>query len=568
MATYDARSITCNRRASPRITYAKTIVKNPQLAQGLISLTTNPIEHVLPYLWISRTSFLSRFTYIYFEFQRTRRTTPSQSLIMSLSVSSFPEAPPKLVQEPKWQVTSSLKSSGRYLGTLLSKRSVPFLKGIGHLSKTHVKRSIIRQRAKVSRSLSIFKYHSSLSRSSIRSSTTVIDITPISNNDKYFPARGSDVDASSLNLTIEISLSPTISPVALSTPTAAKDIPAISPTDTVKAPYQPSVRSLVGDSAHAHGTVVQNPAKEREEVASDSEPHDPQHLDSEITTPLPISPSLTPQSHTVPVPSAEGRRRSHSVSAGVKTSATETVPPTRPRYKSETAIGLPRIATITPSDVPLSSEGKDSRRSENPILQPPVTDSTSTHTSDSTSTKTQHHQRRETISKRARARSGASSKSTGGNKAVESPPLSAHILNTRSAGSRLSANSHRSSQSTTPPPQPFSSSTTALVPKSSPEQLDHQLLQATPPPHLRPKTSDVAASESLRSRSPPSLVVVSPGSSDDASEQSPPPSSSVDKGRWLRLVAVPHAEAWDGEQQQQQQRRPRTAPEAVLMASW
>lgn len=457
---------------------------------------------------------------------------------MSLSVSSFPEAPPKLVPQPKWQIISSLKSSGRYLGTLVSKRSVPFLKGIGQLAKTHVKGSIIRQRAKVSRSRSIFKNHSSLSRSSIRPPSTVIDIIPISNDDKCFYARSSDVDASSLNSTIEISLSPTISPAALSTPTAAKDIPAISPTDTVKAPYQSSVQSLVCDSVHSHETVVQHPAKEHEEVASDSEPHDPQPPDSEITTPLPISPPLTTQSLTVPGPSTEGRRRSHSASAGVNASATETVPPTRLRHKSEPAIG------------------------DNPIPQPPATDS---HTSESTSMKKQRQQGRETISKRVRARSGGSSKSTGhcSNKAVESPPLSAHMLNMRSAGSRLSANSHNPSPSIAPPLQPFlSSSATALVPKSSPEQTDHHLLQAQAPLHLGPKTSDVAASP--RSRSPPSLVVVSPDPSDDASEQSPPP-SSVDRGRWLRLVAVPHAESWDGEQQR---RRPRTSPEAVLMASW
>ena len=485
---------------------------------------------------------------------------------MSLSVSSFPEAPPKLVRQPKWQVTSSLKSSGRLLGTLLSKRSVAFLKGIGHFTKTHVKGSIIRQRAKVSRSLSVFKHHSSLSRSSIRSSTTVIDITPISNTDKYFSAISSDVDASSLNPTIEISLSPTISPTALSTPTAAKDIPAISPTDTVKAPYQSSVQSSVGDSAHARETVV-HPAKEHEEVTSDSEPHNPQPPDYEITTPLPIFPSLTTQSLAVPVPSAEGRRRPHSASAGVKVSATETVPQTRPRYKSETAIGLPRLTIITPSDDTLSSEGKDSCRGENPISHPLATSNTSTHTSESTSMKKQRQleQRRETISKLVRARSGASSKSTGSNKAVESPSLlSAHVLGMRSAGSRLSANSpgHRPSRSTAPPLQPISSiaTRTTLVPKSSPEHM-MDLLQA--PTHLRPpKTSDVAASP--RSRSLPSPVAVSPGPSDNASEQSPLP-SSVDRGRWLRLVAVPHAESWDGERQR---RSPRTAPEAVLMASW
>ena len=473
---------------------------------------------------------------------------------MSLSVSSFPETPPKLVRQPKWQVTPSqaLKSSGRFLGTLLSKRPVPFLKGIGHFAKTHVKGSIIRQRTNVSRSRS--KRHPSLSRSSIQSSSIVIDITPISNNDKCFSARSSDVDASSLNPTIEIFLSPTISPAALSTPTvtAAKDIPTISPTDPVKAPYQSSVQSLVGDSlsAHAHETAVQRPVNEHEEVAFDSEPHDSQPPDSELTIPLPI----------VPVPSAEGRRRSHSASAGVKASATETVPPTRARYNSETAIGLPRLTSMTPTDHPraLSSEGKDT--SENAILQPPATGSTHTNTSESTSMKKQRQYRRETISKRARARSGASSKSTGSNKTVELPPLSAHMINMRSAGSRLSANSHRSN--TAPPRQPFTLSATALVPKSSLERMDHLQLQA--PPHPRPNTSDVAASP--RSRSTPSSLVVGPGLSDDDSEQSPLP-SSVDRGLWLRLAAVPHAESWDGERQRRLS-RPQTAPEAVLMASW
>jgi hypothetical protein len=481
---------------------------------------------------------------------------------MSLSVSSFPEAPPKPVPQPKWQVITSLKSSGRQLGTLLSKRSVPFVKGIGHFAKTHVKGSIIRQRAKVSRSRSIFKHHSSLSRSS----SIVIDITPISNNDK-FSARSVDVDASSssLNPTIEISLSPATSEAALSTPTAAKDIPAISSADPVKASYQSSVQSLVGDSAHAHKlsqTVVQHPEKEHEEVASDdSEPHDAQPPDSEITTPLPISPSLTTQSLAVPVLSTEVHRRSLSASAGVKASATETGSPTLPRHKSETAIGLPRT-TMTPSGDPSSSEGKgSSSRGENPIPQPPVTGST--HTSESTSMKKRRQQQQpETISKRARARSGPSNKSAGSNEAVESPPLlNAHMLSMRSVGSRLSANSHR--PSTAPPLQSFSLSATALVPKSSPEQ-QMDLLQG--PPHLRPKTSDIAAS--ARSRSAPSLAPVGPVPLHDASGQSRLPTrSSVERARWLRLVAVPHAESWDGERQRLG-RLPRTAPEAVLMASW
>ena len=480
---------------------------------------------------------------------------------MSLSVSSFPVAPPKPVPQPKWQVISSLKTSGRYLGTLLSKRSVPFVKGIGHFTKTHVKGSITRQCSKVSRSRSIFKHHAS----SIRSSSVVIDITPISNDDQWSSPRSSDVNASSSSLNPTIgrdSLSPAISEAALSTPTAAKAVLEISSTGPVKASYQSSLQSLVGDSAHAHKlsqTVVQHPEKEHE-VASDSEPHDPQPPHSEITIPLPISPS------TVPVPSTEFHRRSFSASPGVKASATETVSRTLPRHKSETAIGLPRPGrtTMTPSDYPSSSEGKDSSRGENPIPQPPVTGSTLTP--ESTSMKKQRKQQCETTSKRARAHSGPSSKSAGSNVAVESPPLlSAHMVSMRSAGShsRLAANSHH--PSTASAQQPFSLSATALVvPKSSSPGQQMDLLQ--PPPYYRPQTGDIAGA-SPRSRSSPSLVV-GPGPSGDASDQLPLPTrSSVDRARWLRLVAVPHAESWDGERQRLG-RGPRTTPEAAQMASW
>jgi hypothetical protein len=321
----------------------------------------------------------------------------------------------------------------------------------------------------------------------------------------------------------------------------------IYPTDSVKAPYQSSVRSSVSDSAPVHETVILHSAKENEELVPESEPHDPQPPNFEIATPLPISPSLNTQLPTaLPVPSTEGRRRSHSASAGVKASAIKTVLPTLHRYKSETAIGLRRLATITPSE---------------PIPQLPATGST--HTSESTSSaKKQRHQGRESIFKRVRARSaGASSKSTGSNKAVamESPPLTARMLGMFSLGSLPSVNSRHGP----PPLQPFSSnSATALVPipKSLPEHMDMVLVQ--PPPHLRPIMSDVAASPP-RNRSPPSPVV-GPGPPGDNSEQSPLP-GSIDRGLWLRLAAVPHVESWDGDQQR---RRPRTAPEAVSTASW
>src|SRR5258707_570577 len=231
---------------------------------------------------------------------------------MALSVSSFPEAPPKPVRHPMWQVTPSLKSSGRSLGSLLSKHSVPFVTGIGQFAMAHVKVSNIRQRVNVPPCISISKHHPSLSGSSIRSSSIVIDIAPIPNNDECFSTRSSDVDASSLNPIIEISFSSTIGPAAVSTPTAAKAIPAIF-----------------------HDKGVQTSPKEHEEGASaayDSRPRDSHPSDSEVTTTLLISPpSPTTQLLAAPSKAKEGRRRSHSVSAGVKASAKETIPPTRPR---------------------------------------------------------------------------------------------------------------------------------------------------------------------------------------------------------------------------------------------
>jgi hypothetical protein len=240
------------------------------------------------------------------------------------------------------------------------------------------------------------------------------------------------------------------------------------------------------DCAQAPEKNVQPPAKEHEEVACavvDSELHESQSSDSEATITLPKSPPPITQSPAAP--STIVRRRSHSVSAGVKSSAKENAPPTRPRYKSETAIGSRRPHTSP--DVSSSSERKGRG---------------SAHASSPASPK-QRQQKRETRS--IRARSGASIRSVRSNEAAEfpppSPPLpSAHILSLRS-GSRL--------------PVPVAN-------------------------HPRPKMNDGASTRS-RSRSS-SLVALL-----DSAPQLPPLPSplpgSVDKGQWLRLSTIPHIES-------------------------
>jgi hypothetical protein len=428
---------------------------------------------------------------------------------MSLSVSSFPEAPPKLARHPKWHETISLKNNGRFLGTLLSKRPMPCLnlKGIGHFAKAHVKGNIIHHRVNVP--LSRFKHPSPHSRSSIRASSIVIDIIPIPNNDECFYT-SSDVDGSSLDPSIDLFPSPPICP------------PALSTSSTVK----------VRPQAHEKG--VQHPAREQEEVASvvyDSEPHNSQASDSESTITPPIPPSQTTQ--PLAPPSTVGRHRWHSASAGAKAaSATETAPPTRPRHKSETEIGLRRPTTSSPDDAS-ASEGKG--RGKDP--------------------------------KQRRARSSASSKSAGTIQAAEfpavpSPPLpSVHMLSMRS-GSRPSAHHHllpgggrpSGRPSTAPQLQSFPPRTSALVPKSP------SVLQV---PYLRPKMTGDSASTRSRSRSWSRSRSHSPSLAASLSEDVPPlpplPSSA-------NTFGVPVSGSQDEEQQQK--RRRRTAPESVSTASW
>ena len=426
---------------------------------------------------------------------------------MSLSVSSFPEAPPKLARNPKWQESLSFRCNGRPFGSFFSKRSVPFLKGIGEFAKTHVKETIIHLRVHVPPSRS--RHPSSPSKSSIQASSIVIDIIPIPNSDGCFSTRISDVDASS---TIDILPLAPITPATIPTPSTTNDVSAVT-TDPVQ--VELSSQNLDRDCAQAPEKIVQPPAKEHEEVACavvDSELHESQSSDSEATITLPKSPPPITQSPAAP--STIVRRRSQSVSAGVKSSAKENAPPTRPRYKSETAIGSRRPHTSP--DVSSSSERKGRGGA---------------HASSPASPK-QRQQKRETRS--IRARSGASIRSVRSNEAAEfplpSPPLpSAHMLSLRS-GSRL--------------PVPVAN-------------------------HPRPKMNDSASTRSRsrsRSRSSSSSLVALLDSAPQLPPLPSPLPGSVDKGQWLRLSTIPHIESEvpvrDGLRP-----FPRSAPEVALTAS-
>ncbi|KAH9991530.1 hypothetical protein BJV77DRAFT_1006700, partial [Russula vinacea] len=386
--------------------------------------------------------FFSRFIYICFT------TLPCPCAVMSLSVSSFPEAPP----------TAAL------FGTLLNKRPVPFLKGIGHLAKAHVKGSIVHLRVNVPWCRS--QLPSSLSRSSrIESSSIVIDIFPIPNCDECC---FTDADASSLGPTIELSSSSrSISPAAPSTPSTENA--EISMADPVEGPHRSSQYSdSVGDPAHTREECTA-PSERQEEVASavcDSEPHDsPQPSDSDATIIAPIS--RHPTTQPLATPSMIPRVRSHSVSPVVKASPTETIPPSRrPRYKSETAVG-PRRRTASSSSP--DRKGARGKNSTSTSAVPPLP--SSAHTS--------------SIAQKREIRS-----------------------NTLSMGSSRSSSSTKAAE-----------------------------FQITTNHRLRPKT-------------PPPL---------------PLPPNSLDRGTWLRLVALPHAES--GVPHQQQQHRPRAASEAVLTTS-
>ncbi|KAH9985661.1 hypothetical protein BJV74DRAFT_797020 [Russula compacta] len=358
---------------------------------------------------------------------------------MSLSVSSFPGAPSELSHNPKWQEASSPKSKRGFFCSLLCKRSAPLLKGIRHRTKSQVKESVIHHPVDGPPSRS--QHSSSLSRSSIRASSIVIDIIAVPHNDESFPiAKSSDADTSS----VELSPPPSIHSAVLPIFSAVEPISATPTIEPINGPYRPYP---LGDSADTSGTVL--PTKGHDGIAPvvDNSLHDPRshapstndfaetprqsHAttprtafpSSEITT-FPTSRTTTPQS--LAAPSTVGRlRRPLSVLAGVRTAEKETMAP-RPRCKSETA----RRRTFSSRGD--SSERKGRRKSPAPQLP--------ANTRASVFPKPRQQQNETT--RVTRALSGASSKSVRSRKSADSPLastplLNAHVLLMRS-GSRPS----------------------------------------------------------------------------------------------------------------------------------
>lgn len=427
-----------------------------------------------------------------------RPTFPLTS--MSLSVSSFPEAPPKLAHHPKWRNLPSPKGKSGFFGALLSKGSVPFLKHIRHFTKADVKESVIHQPVNVP---SIQSRHPlSVSPSSIKAPSIVIDLRSVPTIGECFPSsKFDDVDASSLDPVLEISHSPQATPVALPFPSTTERISA-TPT-LLSAKEHNEIAPVVDDS---------EPRDSRSNVPSVKSLAEPSRrwraTTSSASTAPPGFGATTSHSPTTPSPtvaSTEGRPRLRSILTGVKQTATETESPRRPRHKSETSIGV-RGATTPSSPNDTSREGKRTYRGKS--SPPPLPSSMSS----SAVSKQQYE-----MGAPWRPLSNASSKSVGGVKPSELPVpnqparLTAHMLCMRS-GSR-------------PLPTHLTLSSGRMV--------------ARP----RSKTSD-AASAPYRPRTTSASLAVRTAECEQ-SQQSPPPPPTPglpDGGRRSRLP-VPSAPA-------------------------
>ena len=317
---------------------------------------------------------------------------------MSLSVSSFPEAPAKLLngQKRQKQSPSQGESKRAFFGTFLSKGSVPFLKRIRHFTKVNVniKGSVIHHEQhhpeKVPPSRSHSRHPSSVASSPIKASGIVIDLIGIPHKDEYFPpSKGGDADATSFR---EPWPSPptTLTASALSFPSVTNHVSATAPTPPPPPPpppptvpnddpashhplrnhAQPSERdgeiAPVVDNLTSHDSQASAPSakppaelsRRRSRAVTSPTSSTTSPFFVTVTTASPTSQSPMAQLPAAPT-STEGRVRSRSISTSVKRAATaETVPvqvpapPSRPRYKSETSIGVRDPITLTPNDIP------------------------------------------------------------------------------------------------------------------------------------------------------------------------------------------------------------------------
>jgi hypothetical protein len=268
---------------------------------------------------------------------------------MSLSVSSFPEAPQKLAHHPKWRKPPTPKRKSGFFGALLCKGSVPFLKHIRHFTKTDVKESVVHQPVSVNVQPTRSRHSLSIrSPSSIRASSIVVDLRSVPHNGECFPSsKIDDVDASSLDPVLEISHSPNSIPIALPFPSTTDGIPT---TPTLLSVKEHNGIAPVFDDFEPHHSQYTVPstkpplteASRRCRATTSPATTVPPGFETRISSIL--RPSTTP---STPV-ATESHLRSRSILTGPKQVVIETEPPHRPRYKSETS-AVVRGATMPPS---------------------------------------------------------------------------------------------------------------------------------------------------------------------------------------------------------------------------
>ncbi|KAI0305275.1 hypothetical protein B0F90DRAFT_1182977 [Multifurca ochricompacta] len=288
---------------------------------------------------------------------------------MSLSVSSFPEAPPRLVDDFKWQAERPPKDKRRFFSSLFGKGGLPFMKSIGQLGKARVKDNAIRP---VNGGSSSSPRRSSLTWTSIKASNTVIDITATHDDDERpSMSRGHDV-----------STPDPISKLNSSSPQSPPPLPASPPSsatadcsstafmqEVVTAPrYRCPLRPI--DCVHTPKVTAPLPTRGYEIIpaVSNLEQHSfpSQILDRNNASPMtpPAGPSTlshaTPTYHTSTgsesfplissqlraVPINVGDPRPRFASTGARGAVPGTLPPSR---KSEATAGEPS-ASISPND--------------------------------------------------------------------------------------------------------------------------------------------------------------------------------------------------------------------------
>ncbi|KAI0252904.1 hypothetical protein BJV78DRAFT_253446 [Lactifluus subvellereus] len=471
---------------------------------------------------------------------------------MSLSVSSFPE-PSKLAISP-----TSPKSRRRFFGTLFSKGSAPFLKGVRQLGKLYVKGSVIHPVDGAAASPS--RDHSSTSRSSVLGPNIVIDIIAVPDSGDCL-ATPTSHDVPAPHPTAKVASLPLISPTPLPTLAAAEHGPATLARVLTKAPHLLRPPSPLGDRAHSSPKNTLSPAKE---------------LD--LTVPNANVAQRDPQSRTL------FNLKSSSTVSLVGSSGQgrvpEALPPVRARCKSDTATS--RTASASPGDSwKKKGKGKGASPRVSPGVNPAASDGvqarshsevlpqrTSGESFSSQQRWPRQNETRASTHRRTTSSDGSSTSSTLVGQSKESPLLaprllSVHISHMRS-GSRPTpalSSSHRFPK-TVPP---IRAARAAPVPKSAPPLPDYptvtvsdedgkapassssspmrpaQLPPPPPPPHA-PVTSDSglavdSAGPGARSAPPSFLVTGPPDLPDPDPDERQPPQPELDRGQ-SRLACV------------------------------